>query len=118
MCKLTRQAQDAGLAKMKPGTTVGELGKAIRKKAEEVGLEIHGGRFGHGIGLDYSEWPSLSEDNRQMFELGTTAVVHSIFSVPGAEGRICVPLGDICCVTKSGPEFLASFPRTPFVAGR
>ena len=58
-----REAQDAGLEVIKPGVPVGHIAEVIRKKAAEHEFEIHGGRIGHGMGMDYSERPSLSESN-------------------------------------------------------
>ena len=116
ICALTREAQDAGLEVMKPGAPVGGVARAVREKAAESGWEIQGGRIGHGMGLDYSESPVLNESNETPLQEGTTAVVHSTFSLPGS-GKMFVPLGDVCHVTASGPEFLMSFQREPFVAG-
>jgi Xaa-Pro dipeptidase len=116
-CKIAREAQDAGLAKMSPGIPVGHVGRAVRQKAAEHGWAIMGGRFGHGIGLDYAERPSITEEESMVLQPGVTTVLHSMFALPGS-GAFFVPLGDVCCVTENGPEFLMAFPRTPFVAGQ
>ena len=117
ICRIIREAQEAGLEKIKPDAPVGHIAKAIRENAAEHGWEIQGGRIGHGIGLDYSERPNMTESNEAVFEVGTTAVVYAAFSLPHS-GVMFVPLGDICHVTEEGPELLMSFPRTPFVAGQ
>jgi Xaa-Pro aminopeptidase len=117
ICGITQEAQEAGLAVMKPGTPVGHIARTIREKAAEHSWEIQGGRIGHGIGLDYSERPNMTESNETPLKAGTTAVVHATFSLPGS-GVMFVPLGDVCHVTEEGPELLMSFPRTPFVAGQ
>jgi Xaa-Pro aminopeptidase len=116
ICAITREAQEAGLEVMKPGTPVGHIARAVRQKAAESGWEIEGGRIGHGMGLDYSESPGLNESNGMPLEADTTAVVHATFSLPGS-GKMFVPLGDVCHVTEDGPELLMSFQREPFVAG-
>jgi Xaa-Pro aminopeptidase len=116
MCQISREAQDAGLAAMLPGTPVSQACRAIREKASQSDWEIQGGRFGHGIGLDYSEQPRLTEDNDRPLQPGTTAVIHTTFRDPQSE-KMFVPLGDVCCVTENGPELLMSFQRTPFIAG-
>ena len=116
ICAITREAQDSGLEVMKPGTPVGHVARTVREKAAESGWEIQGGRIGHGMGLDYAESPTLNESNEKLLEAGTTAVVHSTFSVPES-GKMFVPLGDVCHVTEDGPEFLMGFQREPFVAG-
>ena len=117
LCSLARQAQDAGLAKLKTGVPIGDVARAVREKGVELGLQLQGGRIGHGIGMDYSEQPvPLSEANEQRLKTGMTAVIHAAFSLPGS-GKLFVPLGDVCHVTDEGPEFLMQFPRTPFLAG-
>ena len=68
------------------------------------------------MGLDYSEQPvPLNDANQTRWQAGTTAVIHSVFGLPG--GKMFVPLGDLCHVTDDGPELLMDFQRTPFVAG-
>lgn len=110
------EAQEAGLAHMKPGGPVGQVAAAIRESASQHGFQLDGGRVGHGMGADYSERPNLSESNEDLLEHGTTAVVHACFKLPGS-GKMFIPLGDVCHVTPDGPEFLMEFPRTLFLAG-
>ena len=117
ICDITREAQEAGLAVMKPGNQVSHVAKAIREKVAEHGWNIQGGRIGHGMGLDYSERPNMTESNDDIIPPGLTAVVHATFSLPNS-GHMFVPLGDVCHVTESGPELLMGFQRTPFVAGQ
>lgn len=75
------EAQCAAVDKMRPGTPVSEVVGAARLAAEKHGYELHGGRIGHGIGLDYSELPILSEANETPLEKGNVAIVHAMFSV-------------------------------------
>ena len=113
---IAREAQDAGIAAMKPGARAGEIAKAVREKAEQSGWSLEGGRVGHGIGLDYSERPIPSETNEMILQPGNTIILHSAFALPGS-GKMFVPLGDQCHVTPNGAEFLMKFPRTLFLAG-
>ena len=46
-----------------------------------------------------------------------TCVIHAAYTLPGS-GKMFVPLGDVCQVTESGPEFLMSFTRNLFLAGQ
>lgn len=110
------EAHCAGIEKMRPGVPAGEVVKAARVTAEKYGYSLQGGRIGHGIGVDYGERPFLSEDNRTPLEKGNVAIVHTMFSVPGADAMV-VPTGDLCHVTDDGPEFLFKFQRQPFVTG-
>ena len=114
---IAREAQEAGIAQLRPGTPAGHVGRAVREKAAERGWELQGGRVGHGIGLDYSEREIPAETNESPLQAGMTIVIHSSFSLPGS-GKFFVPLGDLCLITDDGPEFLMGFQRTPFLAGR
>ena len=116
LCQVTRDAQDRALEVMKPGAPISGMGQTVREQAAANGLELLGGRIGHGMGLDYSEQPvPLNDTNETTLQAGTTAVIHSVFGLPG--GKMFVPLGDLCHVTADGPELLMDFQRTPFVAG-
>ena len=116
LCQITRDAQDRALESMKPGEPIASMGKTVREHATANGLELLGGRIGHGMGLDYSEQPvPLNDANEKPWQAGTTAVIHSVFGLPS--GKMFVPLGDLCHVTENGPELMMDFPRTPFVAG-
>ena len=117
LAAIAREAQDAGIAKLRPGIPAGHVARAVREKAAEYGWEMQGGRVGHGIGLDYSELQIPAESNENLLQAGMTMVVHSSFSLPGS-GKFFVPLGDVCHITADGPEFLMTFPRTLFLAGR
>ena len=46
-----------------------------------------------------------------------TCVIHAAYTLPGS-GKMFVPLGDVCQVTESDPEFLMSFTRNLFLAGQ
>lgn len=116
LCDAGRKAQDAGLALARPGAVAGDVGRAIRRQAAAGGLGIQGGRFGHGMGMDYTELPSLAEASDGRLEAGMTFVLHTAFELPES-GKMLVPLGDVCHLTPDGPELLMNFPRTPFLAG-
>ena len=109
------EAQCAAVEKMRPGVRVSEVVRAARLVAERYGYSLHGGRMGHGIGVDYGERPFLSEDNQSELEKGNVAIVHTCFTDPKS-GRMLIPVGDLCHVTEDGPEILYQFPRKLFLA--
>ena len=114
---LTRRAQDAGLARVKPGATIGEVVTAIKQTAAQSGLAMMD-RAGHGMGMDYSEQPvPVNEDSRVRLAAGMTMVIHAIFELSG-RGKMFVPCGDVIHVTDQGPQMLMEFSNTAFVAGR
>jgi len=111
------EAQDAGVAAIKPDVPVGRIAQIICQKAAENEFEIHGGRIGHGMGMDYSEHPGLSEDNDKLLQSGMAFVVHTAYTLPDS-GKMFVPVGDVCHVVPGGVELLMEFPRAPFLAGQ
>ena len=115
--KIAVDAQDAGIAAMRPGVPAGAIARAVREKVEESGWQLQGGRVGHGTGLDYSERPIPAESNESPLQAGNTIILHSAFSLPGS-GKMFVPLGDQLHLADDGPEFLMKFPRTLFLAGQ
>ncbi|MDP7347762.1 MAG: M24 family metallopeptidase, partial [Phycisphaeraceae bacterium] len=62
---IAREAQDAGLAQLKPGTRIGDVGAAIRDVGAGHQFDMPGSRYGHGIGLDYSEQPVPLNDTNE-----------------------------------------------------
>ena len=117
LCQSTRQAHDAALALMKPGVPIAQVGQALGEHVRGQGLELLGGRIGHGIGMDYSEQPvPLNDTNDTPLAEGMTIVLHGVYALPDT-GKMFVPLGDVLHITAEGPELLMKFPRTPFVAG-
>ena len=91
LCQVTREAHDRAQEILKPGTPVADLGRTIREHVEPHGLDLLGGRIGHGIGMDYSEQPVPFDDsNPAPMQAGMTAVMHAVFGLPGT-GKMFVP---------------------------
>jgi Xaa-Pro dipeptidase len=73
---IVKRAQDAAMAAVRPGIPAGEIDRAARKVIEDAGYGpgyahfVH--RLGHGIGLDWHEWPYLVKDNPLPLEPGMT----------------------------------------------
>ena len=108
--KIHRRAIEA----MKPGVPVSEIAKLVHSAAQKAGMELHSPRIGHGIGLDYSERPFLSESNTELLKEGMVVEIHPQFIIPG-EGSFYVPLGDVCYLSKDGVEILTRFPQDSFL---
>ena len=74
--EIVKHAQDAAFAAVRPGITAGEIDRAARKVIEDAGYGpdysyfVH--RLGHGIGLEWHEWPYLVKDNPLLLEPGMT----------------------------------------------
>jgi len=71
---IVKAAQDAAMSAVRPGIPAGEIDRAARKVVEDAGYGpdysyfVH--RLGHGIGLEWHEWPYLVKDNPLLLEAG------------------------------------------------
>ena len=110
-----REANEAAIAKIKPGVTLKELDLAARDLITEKGYGPNfNHRLGHFIGLSEHEFGDVSSVNE------TVAVPGMIFSIePGiyVTGDTGVRIEDLVLVTEDGCEVLNHFPKTLEVLG-
>jgi methionyl aminopeptidase len=59
LCEATFEAMWVGIAMVKPGTTLGDIGYAIQRHAESKGFSIVREFCGHGIGRRFHEEPQI-----------------------------------------------------------
>jgi methionyl aminopeptidase len=59
LCEFTYQAMWLGIAKVKPGATLGDIGHAIQVFAEKSGYSVVREFCGHGIGKVFHEDPQV-----------------------------------------------------------
>ena len=107
--------QDEVLAAVRPGLAIGEMLRIGDEAAHRFGSEIHGGRIGHGQGLDYSERPFLLAGSTETLKPGHVFVLHVCLALSGTNILIN-PIADLCYVTEQGVEVLTRFPRGLFHA--
>lgn len=100
-----RAAQDAGLAKMRPGLRCADADAAAREVMAAAGhgsgYERFTHRLGHGIGMQGHEEPYMVRDNDQVLAAGMTMSNEPGIYVPGSFG---VRLEDIVAITDDGHE--------------
>lgn len=53
------EATSAGLEAVRPGMTAADLHRVMQTAIARAGMVDSGGRLGHGLGLQLTEWPSL-----------------------------------------------------------
>ena len=97
-------AVDAGFAAAKPGARASDLFAAMDQVVTGGKNSADSGRFGHGLGLQLTEWPSLIPDEHTELVEGMVLTLE-----PGIEtvsGRIMVHEENIV-IRETGAEWLS-----------
>ena len=102
------EATEAGLAAARPGATAADLHHAMAAAITGRGGSVGSGRFGHGLGLQLTEWPSLIPADRTVLREGMVLTLEPGLEI--APGRIMVHEENIV-LRATGAELLS--PRAP-----
>jgi Xaa-Pro aminopeptidase len=99
-----REAQEAAIASVRPGVSVGEVDAAARKVLRKAGL----GRYfthstGHGVGLEIHEAPRVAAGQKELLKPGMVITIEPGVYFPGKWG---VRIEDMVAVTEGGGEVL------------
>ena len=99
-----REAQEAAIAAVRPGVSVGEVDAAARKVLRKAGL----GRYfthstGHGVGLEIHEAPRVAAGQKEVLRPGMVITIEPGVYFPGKWG---VRIEDMVAVTEGGCEVL------------
>jgi Xaa-Pro aminopeptidase len=99
-----REAQQAGIAAVRPGVTTGQVDSAARKVLQKAGL----GKYfthstGHGVGLEIHEIPRVAKGQDEILEPGMVITIEPGVYFPGKWG---VRIEDMVAVTAGGCEVL------------
>lgn len=98
------EAQEAAVAAIAPGVTVGDVDEAARGVLKAAKLdENFTHSTGHGVGLEIHEGPRLATEQKQILKRGMVVTVEPGVYIPGKFG---VRIEDMVLVTAAGGEVL------------
>jgi len=98
------QATEAGLKMAHPGTTCREIFNSMLKILETNGVSTGNvGRLGHGLGMQLTEWPSLTYFDETVLASGMVLTLEPGLSI--APGKMMVHEENIV-IREGGPELL------------
>ena len=84
LVKITYECLCAGIAKVKPGATLGDVGFAIQKHAEQHRFSVVQEYCGHGIGMSFHEEPQVMHygkpDSGLVLESGMTFTIEPMIN--------------------------------------
>ena len=104
-----REAQQAAIAAVQPGVTVGEVDQAARKLLQKRNLSKYFTHStGHGLGLEVHEAPRVAAGQAEILRPGMVITIE-----PGVyqSGKGGVRIEDTVVVTDSGCEILTPSPK-------
>jgi Xaa-Pro aminopeptidase len=99
-----KEAQEAAIAAVRPGITVGDVDAAARKVLRKAGL----GKYfthstGHGVGLEIHEAPRVAAGQTEVLQPGMVITIEPGIYFPGKWG---IRIEDMVAVTESGCEVM------------
>jgi len=103
------EANEAGIAAVRPGASAGDVDRAARDVLASHHLEEHFlHSTGHGVGLEIHEAPSVRTGSEEILEPGNVVTVEPGAYIPGQVG---VRIEDMVLVTNEGREVLTHAPK-------
>ena len=125
--QVARQSLKEGMAMVKPGNTVGDIGYAIQQYAEGKGCSVVRDFVGHGIGTDFHEHPQIPHFGKKgegielipgmvftiepMINLGglSLRILKDKWTAVTKDGSLSAQFEQTLLVTKNGLESLTPY---------
>jgi methionyl aminopeptidase len=126
---VSRQCLSDGIAAVKPGNTIGDIGHAIQSYAEGQGCSVVREFVGHGVGLDFHEAPQIPHYGRPgtgvrlvipgmvftiepMINLGKNElkILSDGWTAVTKDGSLSAQFEQTLLVTEAGVESLTPYP--------
>ena len=108
-------ATEAGLTAAKPGKTTADLFHAMWGVLEAGGAQASDvGRMGHGLGMQLTEWPSITADDQTKLEPGMVMTLEPAMSFAAYKQMVHE---ENIVITDSGCELLSkrAWPEIPII---
>ncbi len=116
LLRVTKEALAAGLAMVREGTHVGDIGHAVQRVAEAAGYSVVRELVGHGIGTAFHEEPQIpnfgNPKRGPRLATGMTLAIEPMINAGGAEIRT---LADKWTVVTTDSSLSAHFEHTVVV---
>jgi methionyl aminopeptidase len=127
LVETTRTCLDLGIAEVRPGARLGDIGAAIQRHAEAAGFSVVRDFVGHGIGRAFHEPPQVSHTGRRghglrlqpgmvftiepMINQGDwrMRILDDGWTAVTADGKLSAQFEHTVAVTKDGVEVLTAF---------
>ena len=104
--KAVYHSTEAGLQAARPGATTSDIWQAMWQVLQQSGSEGNAvGRMGHGLGMQLTEWPSLTASDNTLLKPGMVITLEPGMSYAG--GRQMVHEENIV-ITENGAELLST----------
>lgn len=116
LVEITRQCMDKGIALVRPGAKLGDIGHVIQEHAEKNGFSVVREYCGHGIGKVFHEEPQVlhygSPDTGMTLQEGMTFTIEPMLNAGKKDTRL---LGDQWTVVTRDRSLSAQWEHTILV---
>jgi methionyl aminopeptidase len=128
--EVARRALELGIAEVREGARLGDIGAAIQEYVEEQGCSVVRDFVGHGIGRRFHEDPQVKHYGKrgsgERLKAGMTFTIEPMvnlgkyevaidpvdkWTVTTVDGSLSAQFEHTCLVTKSGVEILTQRPK-------